>query len=206
MTARRDLTPNIFHADYIHALNDGDAPTGDHFFSYFRPRLRSLLRKRGASTDEIDDLQQDTFVRVLTALKSKAGIHSPEKFAGFVNAVCTNSLFEQFRRRKQHLSLDESFEVILDDASDQHTAVISKEVAEMVRRVLARLSARDQELLRAVYLEEKDSDALSQELRVKSDYMRVLLYRAKRQFLNHLSGAEQKYIRRYLLKGLDKSD
>src|SRR5262245_18637945 len=84
----------------IEELKTGNAAATDHFVSYFRPRLCAFLRKNGAPPESVEDLQQETFVRVLAALQAK-GIRHPERLGGFVNAVCRNALRESRRTAKR---------------------------------------------------------------------------------------------------------
>ena len=71
-------------------------------------------------------------------------------------------------------------------ASSIRTAVsrprASSQNSELVRKILSGLPARDQDLLRAVLLEEKDKDAVCRELGVDRNYLRVLLHRTKVKF------------------------
>ena len=53
---------------------------------------------------------------------------------------------------------------------------------ESVREVLAGLPAKDQELLRLLFFEDRDKDAICRELNVDRNYLRVLLHRAKAHF------------------------
>ncbi|MFZ0413046.1 MAG: sigma factor-like helix-turn-helix DNA-binding protein, partial [Candidatus Acidiferrales bacterium] len=59
-----------------------------------------------------------------------------------------------------------------------------------VLKVLERLSAKDRQLLRRVFLEEKDKDEVCREFGVDRDYLRVLLHRAKRSFRDFYLQAE----------------
>jgi RNA polymerase sigma-70 factor (ECF subfamily) len=51
-----------------------------------------------------------------------------------------------------------------------------------VRRVLESLPPRDREVLRAIYLEDRDKTRICEELGVNRDYLRVLVHRAKNLF------------------------
>ena len=60
--------------------------------------------------------------------------------------------------------------------------MVSRQLSDRVRKILAVLPARDRDLLRAVFLEERDKDAVCREIGVDRDYLRVLLHRAKDKF------------------------
>jgi RNA polymerase sigma-70 factor, ECF subfamily len=52
----------------------------------------------------------------------------------------------------------------------------------MVRAVLEELNPKDRNLLRAVFLEERDKGKVCEEIGVEGDYLRVLLHRARARF------------------------
>jgi hypothetical protein len=53
--------------------------------------------------------------------------------------------------------------------------------------VLAKLPAKDRNILRAVFFEQRDKDEVCAELGVSREYLRVLLHRAKQQFMAQYS-------------------
>jgi RNA polymerase sigma-70 factor (ECF subfamily) len=57
---------------------------------------------------------------------------------------------------------------------------------------LEQLPVKDRQLLRAIFLEEKEKDQVCREFGVDRDYLRVLLHRAKNNFrvFYEKSGAE----------------
>jgi len=194
MAKAEDLSAYVFHAGYLQSLKARNSTTEEHFVSYFRPRLRSLLRRTGASSDEVEDLQQETFMRVLAAIESSEAIRHPERFGGFVRAVCTNALLEQYRRRRRYTELDDSVDVMPDNAQDQHALLLTQERNSAVRRIISRLSPRDQRVLRAAFLEQKSGAEICRELRVSRTYLRLLLHRAKRRFVDQMDSNERKQL------------
>jgi hypothetical protein len=61
-----------------------------------------------------------------------------------------------------------------------------------VRRVIETLPERDADILRSVFLEREDKDAICRRFDIDRDYLRVLLHRAKKvfrtQYLRRKSG------------------
>src|SRR5215468_3959067 len=72
------LVRESFDRDYVERLKQGDAATERHFTKHFGDLLRLKLRARMCSVDLIEDLRQETFLRVLTALRRKDGLKCPE--------------------------------------------------------------------------------------------------------------------------------
>jgi RNA polymerase sigma-70 factor (ECF subfamily) len=171
-----------FDATYLQRLRDGDSPTEQHFVAYFSKLLLIKLRSRLRSSPAVDDLRQETFVRVLKALRAEGGIRNPERLGSFVNSVCNNVLQEYYRSSTQVIPNDENPNEPPDMTIDLDGMLDSKETREHVRQTLAQLPKKDQQLLRALFLEEKEKDEVCRQFGVGRDYLRVLLHRAKQNF------------------------
>jgi len=81
-----------FDASYIEGLRAGDAHIEEHFVDYFSELIRIKLRSRLNSKEAIEDVKQETFVRVLRLLRGQGGLKHPERLGPFVNSVCNNVL------------------------------------------------------------------------------------------------------------------
>ena len=71
---------------------------------------------------------------------------------------------------------------IPDKVLDLEGMLVTKQSAERVRRILDGMPKRDRDLLRAIFLEEREKDSVCRELGVDREYLRVLVYRAKDKF------------------------
>ena len=175
-----DLFP--FDKLYVDRLRDGDASTEQHFASYFGQILDIMLRARYLSPERVDDVRQETLARVITALRREGGIRQPERFGAFVNSVCKNVLREQLRDWQRIRPIEQGQLEPPDKVVDLERALISKETKDKVREILAEMRQRDRDLLRAIFLEEKEIDEICREFGVDREYLRVLLHRAKERF------------------------
>lgn len=134
------------------------------------------------SPEKIEDVRQETFTRVLTALRDGKILH-PERLGPFVNSICKHVLQEQYRTASRDGSFEQEEEKDAPDESvDLFAAFSTKQTGERVRKVLDQLPERDRRLLREVFLEEKDKDEVCRDFGVDRDYLRVLLHRAKQSF------------------------
>jgi len=171
-----------FNKAYVERLRSGDPATEHHFFVYFENLLGIKLRARALASDKVEDLRQDTFIRVLTAVRKEGGVRQPERFGAFVNSICNNVLLEYYRSLGKNQQMDDTHQEIPDKVLDLEGVMVSKQCSEQVRKILWELPARDRELLRAVFLEEKEKDAVCREMGVDRNYLRVLVHRAKHKF------------------------
>jgi len=171
-----------FDASYISNLCAGDLPTQEHFFGYFSELLQLKLRSRLQSPHAIEDVRQETFVRVFSVLR-KGGLRQPERLGAFVNTVCSRVLSEHYRSNSGGKSLNvEGRPELPDKSASALEIVVALQVKDKVREILLDLTPRDRSLLKAVFLDERDRDEVCREFGVERDYLRVLLHRAKQEF------------------------
>jgi RNA polymerase sigma-70 factor (ECF subfamily) len=85
--SRGTLERHVFDQSYVTRLTDGDADTERHFTRYFGDLLVIKLRARLRSSHLVEDVRQETFLRVLNVLRNKGGLQHPERLGAFVNAV-----------------------------------------------------------------------------------------------------------------------
>ena len=171
-----------FDKAYVESLRNGDPATEHHFFLYFEKLLNIKLRSRTISSDKIEDLKQETFIRVIAAVRKEGAVRQPDRFGAFVNSICNNVLLEYYRTLGKNQQVDETHQEIPDQILDLEGMMVSKQFSEHVRKILSALPARDRDLLRAVFFEEKDKDSVCREMGVDRNYLRVLLHRAKGKF------------------------
>ena len=171
-----------FDKAYVESLRNGDPATEHHFFLYFEKLLNIKLRSRTISSDKIEDLKQETFIRVIAAVRKEGAVRQPDRFGAFVNSICNNVLLEYYRTLGKNQQIDETHQEIPDQILDLEGMMVSKQFSEHVRKILSALPARDRDLLRAVFFEEKDKDSVCREMGVDRNYLRVLLHRAKSKF------------------------
>ena len=170
-----------FDSQYLERLRAGDVATEQHFVAYFEQLLRIKLRSRMLPSDKVEDLRQETFIRVIASVR-KDGVRQPERFGAFVNSICNNVLLEHYRSSGRSQPMDDSHLEIPDKVLDLEGALYSKESAKHVRKILDEMPKRDRDLLRALFFDEKEKDAICAEFGVNRDYLRVLLLRAKDKF------------------------
>ncbi len=171
---------HAFDAAYVESLRAGDPATQEHFVGYFSDLLQIKLRSRLRSPQEIEDVRQETFFRVLKTIEKEGALRDPERLGPFVVTVCNNVLFEQYRRAGRTDSLDEEGAPELPARGRSVLEVLEeKERRELVLKVLEGLDSKDRAILIAVFIEERDRTDVCKEFGVDRGYLRVLLYRAK---------------------------
>jgi RNA polymerase sigma-70 factor (ECF subfamily) len=179
---KQDMARASFDREYIRRLQNRDPETERHFVDYFGKLLRIKLYARLRNAQMVEDLTQETFLRVLTALRREDGIQSPAALGAYVNSICNNLLFELNRgkSRADCVSID-GFDPP-DKGVSAESAMVSEESKELVRRTLEELPSKDRQLLRMVFYEDTDRGDICRTFRISPDYLRVLVHRAKARF------------------------
>ena len=180
---RARLQFTAFDAIYLERLQRGDADTEQHFAAYFGELIKLKLRSRLSPREAVEDVRQETFVRVLALVRANE-VRDPGRLGALVNSVCNNVLLEYYRARSRTDSrLEEVPEHSFVSQETSGPGLLEvREAQRVVGRILSDLPERDRQLLRAVLLEERDKDEVCTELGLSREYLRVLVHRAKRSF------------------------
>ncbi len=91
------MSQTPFNQDYLARLREGDSETERHFVAHFSNAIRLSLRYRLRSWQLIDDIRQETFLRVLNFLRSDRPMDHPERLGAYVHSVCMNVMMELLR-------------------------------------------------------------------------------------------------------------
>ena len=171
-----------FDLDYVQRLAAGDGETERHFVSYFTPLLQSKLSRRQLKREDVDDLRQEVFLRVLCALRLGHKLDKPECLGAYVYGICNNVFCEFLRAKAKAGQWDENTPEPRAPGSGIESQLVSDESRRRVRKLIGEMSPKDSGLMRAVFLEERDKDEVCREFGVGRNYLRVLLHRAKKRF------------------------
>jgi RNA polymerase sigma-70 factor (ECF subfamily) len=173
-----------FDASYVERLRSGDANIEGHFVSYFSELIRLKLRSRLNSKEAIEDVRQETFMRVLALLRGDVGLRQPDRLGPFVNSVCNHVLLEHYRSQKRgEATIDDETEATVAGREPSALSLLeARDTERVVRQILNQMPERDRRLLQSVLLEERDKDEICAEFGITREYLRVLLHRAKQSF------------------------
>lgn len=168
-----------FNPDYLARLKQQEPETERHFVTHFTSVLQSRLRFRLRSRQMIDDVCQETLLRVILHVRRGTEI---ERLPAFVHAVSKNVLLEAFRGQRKHPTTESEFPDLPDVRIDFDSSLVNEQRQTAVRQILAELPEKDRRILQRLFLDEADREELCAELGVDGEYLRVLLHRAKIRF------------------------
>jgi RNA polymerase sigma-70 factor, ECF subfamily len=174
--------PFAFDTAYIEALRHGDPATEAHFVEHFSPILLRTLRRKLRSADQARDLCQETFLRVLSVVRSGREVRQPERFGVFVMGVCQNVVRETYREQRRSVSLVTLETEPVGNFPSAYALMLAAETRDKVHNALARMHADEQTILQAMLLDEQNKDEICRRFGISRNYLRVLLFRAKKRF------------------------
>jgi len=170
-----------FDAAYLERLAARDPVTERHFHDYFSELILIKLRSRQFAPHAIDDIRQETFLRVLQAVR-REGIRDPQRIGAFVNSTCNFVAMEFGRSGARYKTPDANVPDVRDERPDSESAMLKIEERKQVRTILEKMPDKDRRLLSAVFLEERSSEEICRQFGIDANYLRVLLFRARTRF------------------------
>ena len=168
-----------FDQEYLGRLQQGDREVEAHFASYFGPRVVPVAMRLLRSPHLAEDAAQETLWRVLRHFRSGKRIDAPECLPAFVLSTCRHVAFENLRKDRRYRQITDIDPV--DSSFDPDLELVNEQRKRLVSEILAKLPERDRQLLLAM-LEEGDKSDICRRFGVTQDYLRVLLFRARKRF------------------------
>lgn len=178
------LTRFPFDAQYVRQLQERAHPVEEHFSSYFHRMLTNYLRGRIKSPELVEDIRQETLLRVLRALRTGEGLRRPECLGSFVIAVCNNVLREYVRAQVRYTGMEEPA-AHADAAADPEAQAIAGERRASLSEAVAQLAERERQVLAMTLADAQPAD-ISRRLGLSQGNVRVVLHRAKARLRDYL--------------------
>ena len=155
---------------------------------YEQKLFRYIARISNLSSDEIEDILQDVFIKLYKNLNE----FDPDlKFSSWVYRITHNEVISNYRKYKNKSKVvsfdkDENFIKNISDEFDIEKKLKQIELKEKVFLILDKISLKYREVLILRFLEEKSYREISDILRKPEGTIATLINRAKKEFLKIL--------------------
>jgi len=167
----------------VDGVRKGDAAAMEKLYGVFTRGLRFYICRRLGAQD-LDDRVHDAFVVVVEAIQ-RGLLREPGRLMGFVRTVVNRQIAghidEAVHKRKEEVDLEIGARVA-DGRINPEGIVSNRECAELMKRVLGSLSARDREILTRFYLHEQPIEQICREMSLSETQFRLMKSRAKARF------------------------
>ena len=139
---------------------------------YERP-VRYFIRRLVDDADLADELFQDTWLTVIRKIHT---LEDPNRFSVWLYRIARNRVYQEFRRKKLVLELDEEMEA----ADNLEEEALSFEDAAKLHRCLGELKPLQKEVLMLRFIEQMSYDQIAEVLACKVGTVRSRIHHAKR--------------------------
>ena len=134
-------------------------------FGHFAPRVKTYMRRSGASESEAENLAQETMLK----LWRKAELFNPATSgaAGWVFTIARNLRIDALRRERRgglHDASDIDDEFLLDDAPLPDAALATRQSEARIRGALSELPNEQQRVVELSFYQEKAHAEISEVL------------------------------------------
>lgn len=168
--------------ELVERIQMGDSAAMEDLYRLFSRGVRFYMC-RHLGHQELEDKVHDTFVIVVQAIR-KGELRDPGRLMGFVRTIVRRQVAacidEAVSDRKDRMDLEAGAHLAGD--GDPEESVIGQENADLIERVLLKLSERDREILKRFYLDDQSQEQICSEMGLSETQFRLLKSRAKTRF------------------------
>jgi len=145
--------------------------------------IRYFIRRLVSDTDLADELFQDTWLTVIRKIHT---LENPERFAVWLYRIARNRVYQELRRKKQVLELDESMEA----PDNPEEEVLSVEDVSKLHRCLGELKPLQKEALMLRFIERMSYEEIAEVLDCNVGTVRSRIHYAKQVLRTKLEEQE----------------
>jgi RNA polymerase sigma factor (sigma-70 family) len=147
--------PTVEWAKLIGRVAEGDRGAFERLFEHFAPRVKGLMLRAGASSDDAEEIAQET----LLAVWRKAAQFDPASGgpSAWIYTIARNLRIDALRRaaRTGAVDHDAELEYLVDSAEPTDEAIVRLEEVEQATVALSGLSKEQSIAIRLSFIEER---------------------------------------------------
>ena len=167
--------------DLVLEIQNGLTQAEAAVYEKYSAKVYYLALKQSRSQHDAEDVREETFLRVLQAIRSNQ-IRSAASLSGFILGTARNVLRELFARDQQagKVAADPA---TMDSAVPSHERLfLDGEVKQAIERAIAKLKPRERDLLRMHYYEELPPEEIARRSGIAQERVRLVKSRALKHF------------------------
>jgi RNA polymerase sigma-70 factor (ECF subfamily) len=181
---RSEAFPVPDWASLVSGIRDGDSAAMAELYGIFAKGIRYFLL-RNLGPDDLDDKVHDCFVIVTQAIQN-GDLREPERLMGYVRTVVKRQIAASIdiavQRRRTRVDFEDSMFSVSDWRENPERSVMTRQRAEIARKVLNGVSRRDRDILNRFYVLEQSQEQICADMGLSYNQFRLLKSRAKARF------------------------
>ncbi len=175
-------------------VSDGDASAFEVLFDRYKDAIRKFYIQRcsGGNSEDIEDLMQETFVKVFLNIDK---YNSAYTFGQWIYTIARNNLIDWVRKRRDDLSIDSlrSGSDLLQSASSEvlpDERIINSQRRTELERHLAVMTPRYRELIELRFFKEYSYEEIASALSLPLGTVKTQIHRAREQLCKLITTAD----------------
>ncbi len=179
------LSPETYAGwvELVERIRSDESDGMEELYQLFSKGIRYYLCRQ-LGPQELDDKVHDTFLVVVQAIR-RGELREPQRLMGFVRTIVRRQVAAYIDKavhsRRDRIEFESTIRVP-DPRDNPEEHAMFRQRAELIRRVLGELSARDREILTRFYLREQSQDQICADMDLTETQFRLLKSRAKARF------------------------
>lgn len=154
----------------------GDDTAFEYLFNRYSEAIRRLLVQRTGSSDDADDLLQETFIKVYLHLDRYNVAYT---FGQWAYTIARNTFIDHVRRRQEELPIDERFSSPASTTPTPEESVIRLQQRTQIEHYLDTLPPRYGRLIRMRFMEEYSYEEIAEKLALPLGTVKTQIHRAR---------------------------
>lgn len=183
-------------ADYIVAddrrlaalVLEGDDAAFEYLFDRYHESIRRLLVQRMGSANDVDDLLQETFIKVYINLHRYDAAYT---FGQWIYTIARNTFIDYVRRRQEDLPIDERFAAPASNAPTPEESVINLQQRTQIEHYLERLAPRYRQLIVMRFFDEYSYEEIAAKLALPLGTVKTQIHRAREKMCKLITKGEE---------------
>jgi RNA polymerase sigma factor (sigma-70 family) len=169
-----------FDDEYLSRLRSNDSETAEHFQRHFRRVAGSMLYGRFDRQTEADLVDEVLSAAIEKIMQGEP--RDPSALPGYVRGICINVIKKVIRNRSREERVDLNIDRISGKWKTPEEAILERDTAEKVRRVMSVLRPRHQQILLALFFHGLRRDEVCEIYGVTRAQLRLILFHARCKF------------------------
>ncbi|MDP2688377.1 MAG: sigma-70 family RNA polymerase sigma factor [Aequorivita sp.] len=165
----------------INKINDGDTQAFAVLVDRYKDLVFTLAIRMLKNREEAEEVAQDTFIKVFTALPKFKG---DSKLSTWIYKVAYNTCLDRIRKNKRgidEVGIDSFTEHQIKTVDNALDALEEKEQQQTIQHCLQQLASKDSFLLTLFYFEELSLEEISQIVNMEPNTVKVNIHRARKR-------------------------
>jgi len=180
-----NVGPEIGEKAVLSQLRDGSYEAFEYIYHRYKLRLAASMLRLLKSTDLVDDLLQELFVRLW---EHRESINPEQPIKAYLFRIAENLVYDTFRRLSKDRRLqDQLFHAMEEIGADIEKQFFMQEDRQAIEAVIAMLPPKRRQVFTLCKLESKSYEEVSSLLNISLSTVNDHIYKANQFLKQHLA-------------------